>query len=171
MNGRIATAALASLGASVVALTVFWRPEPLLVWNASASAPIGLYAVQSPGTLTISELVVARPPEPLAAFLANGRYLPMGVPLIKHVAALPGVAVCRHGLAVSIDGAVQADARERDHAGRLLPVWSGCRLVASGEVFLLNADEPESLDGRYFGPLPISSIVGRAVPLWTDGAQ
>ncbi len=37
-----------------------------------------------------------------------------------------------------------------------------------GEVFLMNPTAPDSLDGRYFGPLPASSIVGRAVPLWTD---
>jgi type IV secretory pathway protease TraF len=31
----------------------------------------------------------------------------------------------------------------------------------------LNADVPTSLDGRYFGPLPLSSVIGRALPLWT----
>ncbi|MBT2842902.1 S26 family signal peptidase, partial [Staphylococcus coagulans] len=23
-------------------------------------------------------------------------------------------------------------------------------------------------DGRYFGPIPASSVIGRAVPLWTE---
>jgi hypothetical protein len=32
----------------------------------------------------------------------------------------------------------------------------------------MNWDAPDSLDGRYFGPLPASSIVARALPLWTD---
>jgi type IV secretory pathway protease TraF len=31
----------------------------------------------------------------------------------------------------------------------------------------MNWNEPASLDGRYFGPLPRSAIVGRAAPLWT----
>ncbi len=100
--------------------------------------------------------------------LADGGYLPRGVPLIKHVAALPGSTVCRNGLTVSIDGVFRAEARARDHAGRNLPTWSGCRSVASGEVFLLNATEPASLDGRYFGPLPSNGIVGEAVPVWTE---
>ena len=26
----------------------------------------------------------------------------------------------------------------------------------------------DSLDGRYFGPIPASSVIGRALPLWTD---
>ena len=58
-------------------------------------------------------------------------------------------------------------ARERDRRGRPLPIWQGCRVIANGEVFLMNWDEPASLDGRYFGPTPFSAIVGRAEPLWT----
>lgn len=41
--------------------------EPLLVWNASASAPIGLYAVRPLGALAITDLIGARPPKPLAS--------------------------------------------------------------------------------------------------------
>jgi type IV secretory pathway protease TraF len=31
----------------------------------------------------------------------------------------------------------------------------------------MNWDERASLDSRYFGPLPLMAVVGRAVPLWT----
>lgn len=171
MKGQLATAALTCLGVGAMAVTAVWQPTPRLVWNASASVPIGLYAVRSLSTLAVGELVVAQPPKPLAAFLANGRYLAEGVPLIKHVGGLPGQTVCRDGDAVSVDGTVQAEARKRDHAGRVLPTWSGCRKIGDSEVLLLNASEPASLDGRYFGLLPTSSIVGRAIPLWTEGAQ
>ena len=54
--------------------------------------------------------------------------------------------------------------------GRPLPVWRGCRRIAHGELFLMNFDVPDSLDGRYFGPLPASTVIGRAVPLYTDEA-
>jgi type IV secretory pathway protease TraF len=57
-------------------------------------------------------------------------------------------------------------ALDRDHLGRILPVWEGCRLVADHEVFLMNWRSQNSFDGRYFGPLPASTIVGRADPLW-----
>ena len=43
----------------------------------------------------------------------------------------------------------------------------GCHVLADSEIFLMNWDEPASLDSRYFGPLPLSGIVGRAAPLWT----
>ena len=33
----------------------------------------------------------------------------------------------------------------------------------------MNPRSANSLDGRYFGPLPASSVVGRAIPLWTNG--
>ena len=59
-------------------------------------------------------------------------------------------------------------ALQRDRIDRPLPDWQGCRIVADGEIFLMNWDVPDSLDGRYFGPIPASAVIGRAVPLWTD---
>ena len=43
----------------------------------------------------------------------------------------------------------------------------GCRLVAAGELFLMNCHARDSLDGRYFGPLPATSVIGRTTPLYT----
>lgn len=60
------------------------------------------------------------------------------------------------------------DALDRDRRGRPLPVWQGCRSVAAGELFLMNWQVGDSLDGRYFGPLPASAVIGRATPLYTD---
>jgi conjugative transfer signal peptidase TraF len=157
--------------AAVVIATTGPKPAPSLVWNASESVPVGLYGVQPAGKLTVTDLVVALPPEPLASFLAEGGYLPRGVPLIKRVLALPGQMVCRKELDITVDGIEMGQARERDRGGRALPAWHGCRIVAKGEVFLMNWDEPASLDGRYFGPIAAASIVGRAKPLWTFEEQ
>jgi hypothetical protein len=88
------------------------------------------------------------PPEPFAASLAQGGYLPRGVPLLKRIVALPSHSVCRHELIISVDGIEIGAARERDRRGRALPVWQGCRVIADGEVFLMNWDEPASLDSR-----------------------
>jgi conjugative transfer signal peptidase TraF len=143
-------------------------PAPKLIWNATASTPAGLYAVRPIGDPQVGDLVLVMPPEPVASFLSDGGYLPKGVPLLKHVAAVPGQRICRLGRAITIDGVVIAAARERDSRGRDLPVWSGCRIIANTEIFLMNADVPDSLDGRYFGPLPAASIIGRATPLWTN---
>jgi conjugative transfer signal peptidase TraF len=146
----------------------FFHPAPRLIWNATSSTPTGLYLLRPVGQLRSLELVAVRPPEPIASYLADGGFLPRGVPLLKHVMAIPGQTVCRAGEAVTIDHVEVGAAQTRDHLGRPLPRWSGCRTLQPGEVFLMNPTMPDSLDGRYFGPLPVISIVARAVPLWTN---
>lgn len=159
--------ALASLAIAMLAAPAFTRPPILFVWNASASVPLGLYRMQAVERLAVGDLVVVAPPPALAEFLVARRYVGAGVPLMKRVAALSGQTVCRAGGLVTVDGTAMAQARERDRLGRPLPSWIGCRTLTDGEVFLLNPDEPASLDGRYFGPLTCASVIGRAVPLWT----
>jgi conjugative transfer signal peptidase TraF len=167
-RARWITATLvATLGA---ALAVLVKPAPKWIWNASGSVAIGLYAVHPAGDPHVGELLVVAPPEPLAAFLAERRYLPKGVPLLKHVLALPGHRVCRTGRLIAIDGNAVGEAQDRDRKGRALPVWRGCRVVAAGEVFLMNRRSADSLDGRYFGALPDTAIVGRADPIWMRAA-
>jgi conjugative transfer signal peptidase TraF len=167
MTLRVGTLALTAAATALVAATMGPKSAPRFVWNASESVPIGLYSVQPPDHLIVTDLVVAFPPEDLAIRLAEGGYLPRGVPLIKRVLALPQQIVCRHEFTITVDGIEMGAARERDRRGRLLPAWQGCRTLPHGEIFLMNWDEPASLDSRYFGPLPISAIVGRAIPLWT----
>jgi conjugative transfer signal peptidase TraF len=154
------------LGASMIAFSSAAHPMPRLLWNASVSVPIGLYAMHPAGRLTAGEMLVVRPPATLAQFMAARGYLALGVPLIKHVAALPGQIICRSGRTMTVDGVVVAEALDRDARGRELPAWQGCRVVKTGEVFLMNADVTDSFDGRYFGPMPDSTIIGSATPLW-----
>lgn len=149
-----------------------WRDGgPAFIWNASASVPIGLYRLAPAGRIAVADLVVVAPPEPLATFLAERGYLPRGVPMLKRVLALAGDTVCRRGATIVAYDHAYGIARERDSRGRPLPVWQGCRTLADGEVFLMNWDAPDSLDGRYFGPLPCTTIVARALPVWTDAER
>lgn len=141
---------------------------PRLIWNASASTPIGLYSLNRPTRLDVTDLVAVDAPEPLASFLAERGYLPRGVPLLKRVAGLPGQPVCRLGARITVNGVAMGEALDRDRLGRELPVWQGCRRIAEGEIFLINWSAEDSLDGRYFGPLSAHSIIGRATPVWTD---
>lgn len=146
-------------------------PTPLrLVWNVSASAPIGLYAIEPARRLEVTDLLAITPPAALARFMVERGYVGAGVPLMKRVAALPGQEVCRRDRNIAVDGVAYGEALERDRMGRLLPVWRGCRRIAQGELFLMNFDVPDSLDGRYFGPLPANIVIGRALPIYTDEA-
>jgi conjugative transfer signal peptidase TraF len=163
--GLVTATALAAIGVGYPGLA----PIPTkLIWNASASAPIGLYTVAPADRVEVPELVAVDPPGVLAAFLDARGYVPEGVPLMKRVLAVAGQTVCRTGLVVTIDGIEVGVALERDHSGRDLPVWQGCERVPAGAVFLMNWQVRDSLDGRYFGLTPTSQIIGRAVPLWTD---
>ncbi len=155
--------------ALVVGASMLLRPAPQLIWNASASVPIGLYAVRPVGDLYPGELVLVRPPDVIASFLQQRGYLAMGVPILKHVLALTGQSVCRTGRTITVDEMVVGNALDRDRSERNLPVWQGCRIVADGEVFLMNRQSEGSFDGRYFGLLPASTIVGRVTPLWIEG--
>ncbi len=146
----------------------FIHITPRLIWNASASTPVGLYAIAQSPRLEVTDLVAVNAPDPLASFLAERGYLPRGVPLMKRVAALPGQQVCRTGARVTIDGITMGDALTRDRLGRDLPIWQGCRRIAGNEIFLMNWSVEDSLDGRYFGPVSVGSIIGRATPLYTD---
>jgi conjugative transfer signal peptidase TraF len=155
--------------AAILLSTIVIEPTARYIWNASESVPIGLYRLRPVGNLTAATLVAVRPPEPLARFLESRRYLPRGIPLLKQVSALPGQTVCREELAITVDQHFVGEARLLDRSGRSLPVWQGCHVVAEGELFLMNRQPPGSLDGRYFGVLPSSAIIGKAEPLWTGG--
>jgi conjugative transfer signal peptidase TraF len=163
--GYIMTTYFAAMAVGVLS---FLPVAPKLIWNASASVPLGLYSIEPVRHLEVTDLVAVRTPEPLASFMAERRYLPRGVPLMKRVAALPGQRVCRDGSHIKIDSIDMGEALARDRAGRALPSWQGCRRIADGEIFLMNWAAPDSMDGRYFGLLPVNSIIGRAIPLWTD---
>lgn len=146
-------------------------PTPLrLVWNASASVPIGLYDLHPPRHLKVGDLVAVMPDKPLADFMVERGYIGRDVPLMKHVAALPGQTVCRTGNTVTVDAVLFGDALDRDKRGRHLPVWQGCRRIADGDIFLMNPSVPDSLDGRYFGPIAARTVIGKATPLYTDEA-
>lgn len=165
MKGRLPTIVM-MFGAVVLVMSTMGETTPVFIWNASNSVPIGLYQVQPAGRLAITELLAVRPPEPLATFLDLNGYLPIGVPMLKRVLALPGQTVCRKGLTVSVDGIDMGAALSRDGRGRPLPVWQGCSVVGADELFLMNWQSEDSLDGRYFGLVPQSSVIGRALPMW-----
>ncbi|KFL45015.1 type IV secretory pathway protease TraF [Sphingobium sp. ba1] len=155
------------VAAQVTVVLACFDPAPRLIWNATASAPIGLYAVSPGASPRIGDMALVMPDARLAHWLAQRHALPLGVPLIKHIAATAGQTVCRSGVSITIDHRPVARARTYDRAGRPLPVWSGCRRLGSGEIMLLNPTVGDSLDGRYFGPLSTKGVIGTVRPMLT----
>lgn len=160
--------ALAS-GAALLALLspAMHHSELRLVWNASASVPVGLYRIVPGSAPRVGDLIALRPAPALTRFMAARKYVEAGALLVKPVAAIAGKLVCRAGSTVTIDRVKVTTALDADHVGRPLPVWTGCVRLRRGTLFLLAPKASSSFDGRYFGPVAVAGIVGRAVPIWT----
>jgi conjugative transfer signal peptidase TraF len=159
--------AFASLALFGLGVAEALDPAPCLVWNASASAPLGLYWVTRDLPPERGDLVLAWPPAEASALAAARGYLSAKVPLVKLIAATASDVVCASSGIVVINDRVVAEILPIDRAGHPLPAWNGCRTLRAGEVFLLMEGVPASFDGRYFGPVATEAIVGRLVPLWT----
>lgn len=159
---------VAVIGACItfLGLTIAFPPAPRLVWNASASAPIGLYAVTPGATVEPGDMVIARVPDPWRMMAAERRYIPANVPLVKRVAAAAGDEVCALGRGIFVNGTWVVERRVADAKGRPMPWWSGCVRLRGRQLLVLMSDSHDSFDGRYFGVTDGGLIVGKARLLW-----
>lgn len=142
------------------------RETPALVLiNESPSLPKGLY-LRRPGASPVSGAIVAASQPAAARSYLGALGAPAAMLLIKRVAAVEGDAVCRRGAWVATPGRT-VEALARDRRGVALPVWSGCRRLQEGELFLLG-DTASSFDSRYFGPVRRPEVEGvyREVLTW-----
>ncbi len=125
----LALTAFGVLGIALASAT----PLPMkLVWNATASEPVGFYTIDPVGRLEVPDLVVVMPPEPVALFIVERGYVARDVPLLKRVLGLPGQRVCRSGRAISVDDVPLGDALDRD---------SGAATCRSGRAAAASATE------------------------------
>jgi len=133
-----------------------------LTWikiNVRPSTPLGLYRLHPVAhPLTRGTLVVVQVPG----------WSPRTRPFLKPVAAVAGDWVCQVQHRLLVQG--------QDY-GVIHDTWRGvtlpiviedgqCLVIPQGFVFLASA-VPESLDSRYFGPVPLVQLEAIATPLWT----
>jgi len=165
-RGRLLLAGLGGAACLSLIATFVSAPAPRLVWNASRSAPLGLYRVYPGAAVAVGDMVITRLPKAVRRLAADRQYLPNNVPLVKRVVAVGGARICARGVTITVAGPPVARRQARDRAGQPLAAWQGCRTLGRHEVFLLMAAVPDSFDGRYFGPITASDVIGKAVPLW-----
>jgi conjugative transfer signal peptidase TraF len=140
--------------------------RPPVVLNLSASLPRGLYRVQPATQIHPGMIAVVQPRPALALVLSERHALPLGVPLLKPVAAVVGDTVCVD-TAVRVNGTVLTTViADADSQGRPLPHWHGCLTLGPADVFLLSTYSDRSLDSRYVGPVPRETVVGTATLIW-----
>lgn len=149
-------AAVTACAALIVA--PFARSNPIVLWNASPSVPIGLYVIErrSPG---YGEVAVLKPPEWASTIADQRRYLPTTALLLKPVAAGGGDIVCRFGGHVFVNGELRAKALALDKMKRPLPSWRGCSKLSSGQIFVLSKRKG-SFDSRYFRIVEKRQVLG-----------
>jgi signal peptidase I len=86
---------------------------------------------------------------------------------IKRVVALPGEHVEAHGGHVYVDGRelVEPYLPPGDDTDDFAPV-----AVGPGQLFMMGDNRGNSADSRTFGPIPRTSVVGRAMArMWPPG--
>jgi len=152
------------VGGSLIAVSMADVVPKKVIWNASASVPVGLYLVEDRVPVR-GDLVLVQFPKWVALIASQRDYLFPSLPALKKVSALLGDVVCRLNENITINGNEVSTAHLRDGLGRKMPVWMGCRRLRTDEVFLLT-DHPNSFDGRYFGVTQMSDVIGVAKPIW-----
>jgi signal peptidase I len=80
------------------------------------------------------------------------------IPLIKRIIGLPGETVEVRDNHVYIDGQMLDEQYLRD----VIQEDYGPLRVAAGHVFVMGDNRGASNDSRYFGPVPIERVLGRA---------
>ena len=147
-------------GIGLALFGLIFSPMDRLIWNRTGSAPQGLYWL-SDEPFTKGSWVVVSARSADAQWAEEQGFVGWDWPLLKQIAGLPGDEICRTDRQILINGTVAGEARLRDSSGRDLPSWEGCVVLGQDQLFLMNA-HPDSLDGRYFGPVETSDLDGVA---------
>ena len=137
-----------------------------LVWNRTASLPLGLYFRRTSDRVREGDLVALAVPARVRALVRERGYLPDTSLLIKPVAAVAGDEVCARWGVLFINGEPFGRILTHDSLGRSLPAFRGCGVLPDGWVFLAS-HHPRSFDSRSFGPVDIHALQGTVTPLWT----
>jgi len=139
--------------------------------NLSPSVPLGLYRMTPSVTLAVGDLVVFDPPQRVRTYIYGRRWLPQGWPLIKYVGALHGETYSVDENSLYINGRYVGPVYSQDDEGHPLPQITGTHTVEPGTFLPLSTHISRSFDGRYFGTVELTSIKGKALPVWTYEAQ
>ncbi|WP_338578680.1 conjugative transfer signal peptidase TraF (plasmid) [Brevundimonas olei] len=144
--------------------------------NITDSMPVGVWRVQADAMPARGDAAWACPPlHESVRFAVKVGYLRPGfcpggvVPVLKTVVALPGdhIAVSKAGVVVN-HNLLPASAPLPFAPGIIPRAVEGEGTVKPGEAWLVSTYNPRSYDSRYFGPVPLKNIVGRAAPVFVQ---
>ncbi len=153
---------------------------PTVITIVGASLPDGIAWFEPGVAVARGEIAQECLPRALATYALEHRIVPkwtdspcpgQAMMLGKIVAAVAGDEVAVSASGVSVNGRLWPMSTIKevdDHGHRVdLRLGDGSFRVPRGEVLLLGWS-PDSWDGRYWGPVPLSSIRGRIIPIVTN---
>lgn len=155
------------IGASITLLIVAtgsevsFPPKPKLLYNPSASAPIGWYQLEQSSTLQLGDQVAAYAPDWARKLADDRRYLPYVYPMIKTIVANGGTEVCASNGLISVPNYPDIQTLSQDSLGRDMPQLSGCSTLKPDEYFLISPNQKFGFDSRYFGEVAVADILGK----------
>ncbi len=159
-----------TLLAAAACAASFTRVRDVVLYNSSPSVPVGFYwRTDEPPEL--GDYVTVRAADVAPRYAAIRDFADADDRFIKRVAARGGTRVCASPTLVHVGADITLTRRTTDGANRPLPSWSGCRVLAADEVFLVG-DTDDSFDSRYWGPVRAQRIEGvwRRLQRWGHGA-
>ena len=148
--------------------------------NYTRSLPIGVYRTVRAGSVARGSIVLVCLPEAIARYALERAYVWRGAcpgrasPIGKLVLAIEGdtVVVTKAGLRLNGQLVPHTQPVETDSEGRAVSHYPfGVYVVARNEVWLYSPYHRRSFDSRYFGPVPVSSLRSRMMPLWTTASN
>ncbi|NVN91826.1 MAG: S26 family signal peptidase [Desulfuromonadales bacterium] len=136
--------------------------------NLTGSEPRGIYKlVETSMPLTRGEVILMKCPPGYEKYLYGRKWLPKGWPLFKTVGALPGEYFCIGDAEFSVNGKIIGHAYPQDRSGLPMPAIRGCATVRGKHFLPIATGLKTSFDGRYFGDVPDTLIIGLAQPVIT----
>jgi len=140
---------------------ISFPPKPKLLYNPSASAPIGWYKLADKSVLKVGDQVAAYAPDWARKLADERRYLPYEYPMIKTIWAGSGTTICTKNNRISVPNYPVIISLSQDGLGRDMPKLSGCFTLKADEYFLISPDVQAGFDSRYFGAVIGTDILGK----------
>ena len=138
--------------------------RPLLIVNPSPSLPTGLYMrALTARPLALGDMVVLETPDVLKPSLPPGYE---DKPLLKQVAALPGMQACWMPEAMVVERGGEPVWYAYHPALTTLRQPEGCRQLGPDDL-LVTGSHARSYDSRYVGMISQRLVRFRVWPLWT----
>ena len=155
---------LASFVIGILALVVFVLSKLgyAVTYVVSPSVPRGFYLITPTKPIKRYAIVQFRPPVAVVTFLRKQHWGAASGLMLKYVYAMPGDFVCNSNQKLQINGKKVAPLYFYYAPGKLLPKQNFCRRLTGDEYLLISNKVARSFDGRYFGPIKRSAIVGVA---------